>query len=59
MSVKKYIYAFLAAFAFFILFGTLDGANYFSFKRTVIQSGICIAIIGLSAIRYRNINYKQ
>ncbi|MEL7569470.1 MAG: hypothetical protein AAGU14_02805 [Eubacteriaceae bacterium] len=59
MSVKKNIYFTLGAFAFFILFGTLDGANYFSFKRTVIQSGICIAIIGLSAIRYKNINYKQ
>ena len=45
--------------AFFILFGTLDGANYFSFKRTVMQSGICVSIIGLSALRYKNINYKQ
>ncbi|NMC56512.1 MAG: hypothetical protein GYA50_04755 [Eubacteriaceae bacterium] len=59
MSVKKYIHIFFAAAAFFILFGTLDGANYFTFKRTVIQSGICVSIIGLSALRYKNINYKQ
>lgn len=59
MSVKKYIYAFLGTMAFFILFGTVDSANYFAFKRTVIQSGICVSIIGLSALRYKNINYKQ
>ncbi len=55
MNIKKYIYKFLGIISFFILFGTLDYANYFSLKRTVLQSGICISIIGFSALRYKTL----